>query len=96
MEGVMGVYRAKKCSFLLFSLVISFFMLFIPQTLLAVSIAFSYDGAGRLLTVQYGDGQHIAYAYDAVGNMTQQIANGFGGGVSIGPVLQILLNDKIE
>lgn len=89
----MGLLCAKHRSSLFLGLVLSCSMLFIPQTLLAVTTAYTYDAAGRLLTAQYGDGQHIAYTYDAVGNMTQQIASGFGGGVLIGPIILILLND---
>jgi YD repeat-containing protein len=36
----------------------------------ARSIAYAYDGAGRLTSVDYGDGVVIRYTYDAAGNLT--------------------------
>ncbi len=65
----------------------------LPQTVFAVNVTYTYDAAGRLLTAQYGDGQHVAYSYDAVGNMTQRMASGFGGGSLGAAVIQLLLGN---
>lgn len=93
MEGFMGLLCAKRRSRLLWGVILSFSLLFLQQSLYAISVAFTYDAAGRLLTAQYGDGQHVVYAYDAVGNMAQQVSSGSGGGALIGPVIQLLLNN---
>ena len=87
----MGLPHVEWRSSLLLSVVISFSMVLFPQHLLAVNVAFTYDAAGRVLTAQYEDGQRVGYVYDSVGNMTQQVENGWGSGGSIGPVIQLLL-----
>lgn len=33
------------------------------------TVTYSYDAAGRLVEVAYGDGATIAYSYDAAGNL---------------------------
>ena len=35
----------------------------------AAAVNYTYDDAGRLATVDYGDGRTIAYTYDAAGNL---------------------------
>lgn len=87
----MGLPRAKCHPCFLLDAILSCFFLFFPQTVFAVNAVFTYDAAGRLLTAQYGDGQYVAYLYDFVGNITQQIASGAGGGGWIGLVIQLLL-----
>lgn len=90
----MGLLHAKRRTRFFLSVVFSFSFIFFPQTSFAVNVAFTYDAAGRLLTAQYGDGQHIAYSYDKVGNMTQELANGSSGWTVVVPVLQLLLDDR--
>lgn len=93
----MGLNRAKKRPphlFLGFVLSVSILLLpLLSQTVFAVNTTFTYDAVGRLLTAQYGDGQHVAYAYDAVGNMAQLVSNG-SGGVGFGAaIIQLLLGN---
>ena len=38
-----------------------------PQS--ATTITYTYDGAGRLVKADYGDGNSINYTYDAAGNL---------------------------
>ena len=47
-------------------------LLFLSATLLATSIRYSYDAAGRLTKVDYGDGRSISYTYDAVSNILKR------------------------
>jgi len=42
----------------------------VATTPAARAIAYAYDGAGRLTSVDYGEGVVIRYAYDTAGNMT--------------------------
>lgn len=37
--------------------------------LLAAAVRYSYDAAGRLTGVDYGDGRTIVYTYDKAGNL---------------------------
>ena len=37
------------------------------------SINYAYDGAGRLVRADYGDGKAIVYTYDAAGNLLQRM-----------------------
>lgn len=68
-------------------------LLLLPVSLFATSVSFTYDAAGRLLSGQYGDGQTVSYAYDAVGNMTQLVSSGKGTITSFVPVIFLLLLD---
>lgn len=95
-ESFMRLIRAKQHYRQSLGIALSTFFLFISllsQTVFAVNATFTYDAAGRLLTAQYGDGQHVAYAYDAVGNMTQQVSSGTGGGGLVAAVVQLLLGE---
>jgi YD repeat-containing protein len=38
----------------------------------AVVVNYAYDGAGRLITADYGFGKSIVYAYDQGGNLLRQ------------------------
>lgn len=90
----MGLSHANIRPRLLLGVILSCFLFLSPQTVFAVNVAFTYDAGGRLLTAQYGDGQRIVYAYDSVGNMTQQIAMGSGGGSLIMPAVLLLLDNS--
>ena len=39
------------------------------------TISYSYDDAGRLMQVDYGEGS-IAYAYDSNGNLLERVVSG--------------------
>lgn len=41
-------------------------------SLFAQNVQYSYDGAGRLTKVDYGNGRVINYSYDAAGNLTRR------------------------
>jgi YD repeat-containing protein len=36
------------------------------------TVRYTYDGAGRLVRVEYGDGPSIIYHYDAAGNLLRR------------------------
>ncbi len=44
--------------------------------LLAANIQYTYDAAGRLAKVDYGDGRTITYTYDAAGNLIKRERTG--------------------
>lgn len=44
------------------------------QAMLADSVTYTYDTAGRLTGVNYGNGQSLSYTYDASGNITRKTA----------------------
>ena len=89
----MGLPRAKRRFPLLFGILFSLFILLAPQLVFATNVTFTYDAAGRLLSAQYSDGQKVAYTYDTVGNMTQQVVKGESGGSGLVPILPLLLDD---
>ena len=37
-----------------------------------LTVIYTYDDAGRLVSVDYGDGMRITYTYDAAGNMLRR------------------------
>lgn len=39
----------------------------------AGSVNYTYDSAGRLVLVDYGNGLTIVYSYDAAGNLTSRV-----------------------
>ena len=90
----MGLPHAKRRYPLLFGILFSFLILLIPQSLFATDATFTYDAAGRLLSAKYSDGQQVAYTYDAVGNMAQQVVKGEGRGGALVSVLPLLLEDN--
>ena len=49
--------------------------LFVPVSILAGTISYTYDNTGRLTGVDYGAGKSIAYSYDNNGNLlTREVA----------------------
>jgi YD repeat-containing protein len=60
----------KRLMFL--SLTAAIFVLLTMVSGYARDITYSYDGLGRLVSVQYSDGTAILYSYDALGNRTTQ------------------------
>lgn len=42
----------------------------LPEAASAAAVKYSYDAAGRLVRVDYGNGQGYLYSYDANGNLT--------------------------
>lgn len=42
----------------------------------AGKVAYSYDAAGRLSKVDYGDGRSIVYSYDKAGNLIRRAIRG--------------------
>jgi YD repeat-containing protein len=46
-------------------------VLVIPARVAAQSVAYGYDGLGRLTTATYPGGQVVTYSYDAAGNRTE-------------------------
>ena len=78
--------RLKRLSDRLFGIPIQrheiFLWLFFPAapvllfttslTLAGASITYTYDDAGRLLSVNYGGGQGISYTYDNAGNLLKR------------------------
>jgi YD repeat-containing protein len=51
-----------------------FVLLLFASWLLAESIQYSYDGAGRLIKAYYGAGKTITYTYDNAGNLLNRQA----------------------
>src|SRR5260370_12250812 len=45
----------------------------ILTALLADTVKYSYDDAGRLTIVDYGNGKSIAYTYDSAGNLLSRV-----------------------
>ena len=57
--------------------------------LVALTISYNYDAAGRLISVAYSDGQKAAYSYDDAGNISYYSSDGsMPSGVS--PLLLLL------
>jgi len=69
-------------------------LILIPETLLAASVAYTYDAVGRLLAAQYDNGQSLTYTYDSVGNRTGQVVIGTGISAQIVPVILLLIGDS--
>ena len=49
---------------------------------LTAAVNYTYDPAGRLALVDYGNGATIAYTYDKAGNMLSRVVS---GSASVGP-----------
>ena len=75
----------------------------------SAAVTYSYDAAGRLITITYSNGSTISYTYDKGGNVLSrsiqgvsgngpQISTGgvVGGGLSVPPVQQISPNGLIS
>ncbi len=58
------------------SLVLPFILMALAISLLAANVQYSYDAAGRLIKVDYGDGRTITYTYDAAGNLLKRERTG--------------------
>ncbi len=48
----------------------------LAATLLAANVQYTYDAAGRLAKVDYGDGRIVSYTYDAAGNLLKRERTG--------------------
>lgn len=46
--------------------------LLLAGTILAGSVGYTYDAAGRLVKVDYGSGGSLVYTYDNAGNLTSR------------------------
>ncbi|MCX6602290.1 MAG: SBBP repeat-containing protein [Acidobacteria bacterium] len=68
------------------SLGLSCALLMLAVTLFAGNVQYSYDAAGRLIKVDYGDGRSIAYTYDAAGNLLKREQTGSAGAASAASV----------
>ncbi len=60
-----------------------FALILLSTTLSASSIRYSYDAAGRLTKVDYGDGRSISYTYDAAGNIVKRERAGAPSAVAL-------------
>jgi RHS repeat-associated protein len=58
------------------SLALPFILLALVVSLFAANVQYSYDAAGRLIKVDYGDGRTISYTYDAAGNLLKRERTG--------------------
>jgi RHS repeat-associated protein len=58
------------------SLALSFVSLILAGALLAANVQYTYDEAGRLIKVDYGDGRVLSYTYDAAGNLLKRERSG--------------------
>lgn len=47
---------------------------------LADTVRYTYDDAGRLTKVDYGNGQTITYTYDSAGNLLSRTVTSAGAG----------------
>ena len=57
--------------------------LLLALPLMAVAaVNYTYDDAGRLATVDYGDGRTIVYTYDAAGNLLSRTTTSANGSSS--------------
>jgi YD repeat-containing protein len=53
------------------------FCLLLPAGSLAGAARYKYDGAGRLISVQYDNGVTVKYTYDQMGNrLTETVRSG--------------------
>jgi YD repeat-containing protein len=64
----MSIKEALKRAFL-FALILMSPILSIPHFAAASNTTYTYDGAGRLIRVDYGDGKIMEYTYDNAGNL---------------------------
>lgn len=55
-----------------------FLLLCAAMGLLANTVSYTYDAAGRLVRVDYGAGGSLQYVYDRAGNLTKRIITGPG------------------
>jgi len=62
----------------LFTLALMSVIFFIPNFIVASNITYTYDGAGRLTKVDYGNGTSIQYTYDKAGNLLSSVVSGGG------------------
>ncbi|MDQ6704751.1 MAG: RHS repeat protein [Acidobacteriota bacterium] len=53
---------------------IRFATLVLAAAVASGAVNYSYDGAGRLAKVDYGNGKSIAYTYDKAGNLLSRTA----------------------
>ena len=58
------------------SLALPFILMALALSLFAANAQYSYDAAGRLIKVDYGDGRTISYTYDAAGNLLKRERTG--------------------
>ena len=68
----MSVKEAVKRS-VLFILTLAIAILLISDSGAASNITYTYDGAGRLTKVDYGDGKTVEYTYDKAGNLLDSV-----------------------
>ncbi len=68
--------------------------LFSAAPALADTQAYKYDNAGRLASVDYGDGSFVEYSYDLSGNLVSLI-RGTGGMGNVHPDASVDLKDAI-
>lgn len=59
------------------------------------AVQYGYDALGRVVTVTYGNGTVITYAYDPAGNRTQ-VTTGSGGGGGGGNSNPVAVGDYFE
>ena len=48
------------------------YLLLLAAAALAGTVSYTYDDAGRLVKVDYGDGRSISYTYDNGGNLLRR------------------------
>ena len=54
-------------------------VLLLASALLAAAVTYTYDDAGRLVLVDYGNGSTIAYTYDKAGNLLSRTVTSSSG-----------------
>ena len=73
----------RRITVLLFAVVVVVCVAILPGSgLEAASVAYTYDGLGRVRTARYDNGVCIVYAYDASGNRTSQTNTSAGAPVT--------------
>ena len=55
------------------------FICVLAATLSAGAVKYAYDDAGRLTSVDYGDGSSIVYTYDKAGNLLNRTTTAASG-----------------
>ncbi len=68
--------------------------LFFPGHTQGETMAYIYDEAGRLVSVDYGNGSFVDYRYDLLGNL-MTLARGTGGLGNVHPDASVDLKDAI-
>lgn len=58
------------------SLALPCILIALAVSLFGANVQYSYDEAGRLIKVDYGDGRSISYTYDAAGNLLKRERTG--------------------